>query len=404
MTTTHRVPNSLSPALSAAVREPALVVSARVLTSFADRAPRHDQGEEYSIDFGPAVLAALTASASSSGTPPPRDAPASRAVAAWLRQLRHGCTHPGLFGWGLGGYLLGLRTAASVWPALGGLAGTAFRELAGVAGRWHTRDLAWYDYDVVTGAAGTVLALAADPSCTQDDLTHAVGHLTALCDGGELSGLRVGRYKGEEMRGWNHGRVNSGAAHGAAGVALALCRAADTAGLTPQLTLSLDHLASWYLSRYESGVRGIVVWPPAGNLAHLPSRPLTWCYGTPGIAWALWETGRILDDAPLREFALHVAASFLRGYDDEADRPDLSLCHGLPGLALVCDAFDRHARLPGAAALRDRLVGRVLERLEEVVELGERDCTLLTGATGACAALLTLETGDRTWLPAFGLR
>ncbi|MEU7581394.1 lanthionine synthetase LanC family protein [Streptomyces sp. NPDC041068] len=392
MTTTHRIPTSLS-------------VSAHVLTAFAALAPKGEQGEEYSIDFGPAVLAALTAAATSTGGgPPPVETPPSRALAAWLRQLRHGCTHPGLFGWGLGGYLLGLRTAAAVWPGLGGLAGLAFRELAGSAGRWHDRELAWYDYDLVTGTAGTVLALASDPACTRGDLAHSVGHLTSLCDGVGLARLRVGQYKGEDMRGWNHGRVNSGAAHGAAGVALAMCRAADATGLTPELTLSLDHLASWYLTRYESGVRNVIAWPPAGDLAHLPSRPLTWCYGTPGIAWALWETGRVLDDAPLREFALHVAASFLRGYDEEADRPDLTLCHGLPGLALVCDAFDRHARLPGAAALRDRLVGRLVERLEEVAELAERDGTLLTGATGACAALLTLETGNRTWLPAFGLR
>ncbi|MFE0172149.1 lanthionine synthetase LanC family protein [Streptomyces sp. NPDC059002] len=397
MTTTHRIPPP-APDLPRPM-------STRVLTAFADLAPLGARGEEYSIDFGPAVLAALTAAAATAADPrQPPPAPAARAVAAWLRQLRQGCTHPGLFGWGLGGYLLGLRSAAAVWPGLGGLAGTAFRELAACSGRWRTQGLAWCDYDLVTGTAGTLLALAADPACTRDDVTHAVGHLTALCAHADLPGLRVGRYKGEEMRGWNHGRVNSGVAHGAAGVATALCRAADATGLTDEIARSLDHLASWYLTRYDAGPRGVITWPPAGDLTHLPGRPVTWCYGTPGIAWALWETGRVIDDAPLREFALHTADSFLRGYDEAADRPDLSICHGLPGLALVCDAFDRYTDLPGAAALRDRLVGSLVERLDEVADLAAYDGTLLTGATGACATLLTLESGDRTWLAAFGLR
>ncbi|WP_055557159.1 lanthionine synthetase LanC family protein, partial [Streptomyces kanamyceticus] len=390
---------SPSPSLSDSV-----AISTRVLTAFADLAPKGARGAEYSVDFGPAVLAALTVAAHGPRRPPEA---APRAVAAWLRQLRQGCTHPGLFGWGLGGYLLGLRTAAAAWPRLGGLADTAFRELAACSGRWRTEGLAWSDYDLVTGTAGSLLALAADPACTRQDVAHAVGHLTALCANADLGRLRVGRYKDEEMRGWNHDRVNSGAAHGAAGVATALCGAADATGLTQEIAASLEHLASWYLTRYESGARSVITWPPAGGMTHLPSRPLTWCYGTPGISWALWETGRVLDDAPLREFALHAAASFLRGYDEEADRPDLSLCHGMPGLALLCDAFDRHAGLAGAAALRDRLVARVLARLDEVTDLAAHDGTLLTGATGACAALLTLESGtsgDRSWLAAFGLR
>ncbi|MFJ2766391.1 lanthionine synthetase LanC family protein [Streptomyces sp. NPDC087300] len=399
MATTHRVP-SPPPGTSRAA-----ATSARVLTTFAELAPMGARGAEYSVDFGPAVLAALSAATASPGQPPPP--PATRAVAAWLRQLRQGCTHPGLFGWGLGGYLLGLRTATTAWPGLGGLAGTAFRELAACTGRWRTEGLAWNDYDLVTGAAGSLLALATDPACTRQDLAYAVGHLTTLCADADLRRLRVGRYKDEEMRGWNHGRVNSGAAHGAAGVAVALCRAADATGLTDDIAASLDRLASWYLKRYETGTRSVVVWPPAGDMTHLPSRPLTWCYGTPGIAWALWETGRVLDDAPLREFALHSANSFLNGYDETADRPDLSLCHGLSGLALVCDAFDRHAGLTRAAELRDRLVERLHERLDEVTDLASDDGTLLTGATGACAALLTLESGascDRSWLAAFGLR
>ncbi|MFE3181824.1 lanthionine synthetase LanC family protein [Streptomyces violascens] len=376
-----------------------LPVSTHVLQAFTRSAPTGALGAEYSIDFGPAVLASLIAGPRR----PPPDAPESLAVAAWLRQLRHGCNHPGLFGWGLAGYLLGLRSAALTWPGLGGLVERARKELAATAS-WQAENLAWYDYDLVTGTSGTLLVLASDPACTPDDLEATATHLTALCTRDDLQGLRVGHYKDEQMRGWNHGRVNTGMAHGATGVTAALCRAAEAGGLSDELASALRRLATWLVEHSATGDRGLCSWPIAGGLSDLPLRPQAWCYGTPGISWTLWETGRVLSDPRLQAFALDAAASFLRAYDEDIHQPDLSVCHGIPGLILICDAFDRYTPLQGAGELRDRLLRGLLDRLDEVAVLAEHDCTLLSGATGACAVLLTLRSGTRSWLPAFGLR
>lgn len=163
-------------------------------------------------------------------------------------------------------------------------------------------------------------------------------------------------------------------------------------------------LASWLVAQSFTDATGLLTWPQAGDGVRVGGRPQAWCYGTPGVAWTLWETGRILHDAELRVFALRAAASFLAIYNETAQQPDLTICHGIPGLVLLCDAFDRYTDLPGAATLRDHFVDQLTSRLDEVVDSAPRNATLLSGATGACAALLTLLTGNRTWLPAIGLR
>ncbi|NGN62448.1 subtilin biosynthesis protein spaC [Streptomyces sp. A7024] len=402
----------MSPVSAQQAAAPAAVYDTahHVLTAFARAIGADERGAEYSIDFGPAVLAALVGQdhphADSGLGPPAEPGPEASAFVAWLRTLREGCTHPGLFGWGLAGYLQGLNTARPVWPAVAGLADAARAELSDCAHRWRPDRMGWLDYDVVTGPAGSLLVLAADPRSAPRDLTATTGHLTRLCDTPELTALRVGRYRGEDLRGFNYGRINTGIAHGAAGVALALAAAARATGLTADLGTALTRLATWLRGESRIAPGGLITWPHAGGVAELPRGPQAWCYGTPGVAWALWETAGVLGDAELADFALDAAASVLRWYDsgDTAAPLGLTLCHGAPGLALLCDAFDRYAALPGAGPLRDRLVSELLGRQDEVIALADEDTTLLSGASGACAALLTLYGGDRGWLSAFGLR
>jgi len=82
------------------------------------------------------------------------------------------------------------------------------------------------------------------------------------------------------------------------------------------------------------------------------------------------------------------------------DHDPLAVCHGAAGVLLVADAFARHAGLPAAAALRDDLAAHLTERLDAVTRL---DATLLSGAPGVLAALLTAAGGDRGWLPCLAL-
>jgi hypothetical protein len=367
-------------------------------------------------DAGPAILTAAMASAHSV-TPPAGIA--ERALVVWLRQL-HQPSHPGLFGGGAAGRLLALRIAATAWPRLADLAAAVRARLCGyVAARpWATVDVGWEDYDLVTGPAGILLAFAADPAIGPSGRAPLSTHLARLSVDDELAGLRIGRYRDDALRGWNYGQINMGLAHGLPGVLTGLRAAADADVLSPQLERVLRRLASRLCAESSTDPRGVLTWPPGSRDVSPAARPASrrqaWCYGCPGVAWALWEAGRVLRDQDMQTLASQAAISFIGAYDDDFylyatgdDRyggETLGICHGAAGLLVIFDSFARHTDVPGAAALRDHLAGYLGDRLDAVAALARGDCSLQSGACGVMAALLTAAGGDRRWLAALGLR
>lgn len=379
-------------------------------------------GVDYPADAGPAVLASLVAR----HIRPEESDPASRALATWLRCIQAGpslrsstlaggedfptVTHTGAFSWGLAGCFLGAQFASKTWPRLSGLA-ASFRSilLERAAMRpWQLRGVSWPDYDVVTGPAGIVLALATDPACFPAWVLPTAAHLATLCDTDDLQRLRVGAYQGEQLRGWNYGRINTGVAHGVAGVVAALRATAEIVGLHDEIAILLQRATRWLVAQSFTDSRGVVTWLSRDLNGDSPPlravRRQGWCYGTPGVAWTLWEAGRVLGDFDLQAFALHSARSFLSAYEDTFYLDSFGICHGAAGLLLIADAFARYTKLAGATELRDHLQRHLLEHLEPVVQSIVRDPALLSGSSGALAAMLTLCQGDRAWLPVFGLR
>jgi hypothetical protein len=371
-------------------------------------------------DPGPMLLAALVASA---GGHVDGRAPIPYAAAVWLRGCGAGGIHLGMCGRGMAGFVLALGQAARTWPELGGLADRARAELIALAAAvpWRSTEVGWEDYDLIMGAAGTLATLAADPRCTPRDNAPLVRHLAGLCADDELSGLRVSRYEDDPERGWNHGRLNAGIGHGVPGVAAGLQVAARVGGLSDVGSAALRRVAAWLVRQSYVDARGVRTWPSAGwepaDLAagqrvaarHASTRQ-AWCYGAPGIAWTLWESARALNDPALEAIAVEAAGSFLAAYDDDIyldERyPDkVGICHGAAGLLLIFDAFDRYAGLPGAGRLRDHLAAFIGERLDRVVGMAEQDLSMIAGATGVLAALLTYGQDDgRQWLAGLGLR
>jgi hypothetical protein len=230
-----------------------------------------------------------------------------------------------------------------------------------------------------------------------------------------LDRLRVGFYRDDRLRSWNFGRINTGMAHGVAGVAAALRAASETAPwVRQQLGPPLRRVCRWLMEESFNDSRGLLTWTPGGREGAPPpsgaSSRQAWCYGAPGVAWALWESARVLDDPGLRSFAEDAMRTFCAAfaeerYIDDAPADDaLAFCHGAAGTLAIADAFARSAKLTEAASLADRLEAYLLARLDEVQALAERNMTLLTGASGILAVLLTRHGGRRDWLSQFALR
>ncbi|MFI9624828.1 lanthionine synthetase LanC family protein [Streptomyces sp. NPDC052042] len=371
-------------------------------------------------DPGIPVLARLVAETCD----PAAVASAGRAVELWARSTGHGPCHPGLHDGGLAGTLIGLRLGARIHPPLHRAADRLRDHLLDKAWRrpWRTVDVALPDYDLVSGPSGTLLALCiGTPQPKRSQLMPFTAHLTELCDSGDLYRLRVGQYSGHPGLGWLQGRVNTGMGHGVAGLVTALTAAVRHVGPWPELLDALRCATRWLVRQSFDDARSVRSWDGAGLDGPPPEGGRTrqaWCYGNPGVAWALWDAADALGDRSLADWAADAFTTLAERYDEDLHlvgaplTERLGLCHGAAGVLVVADAFHRYARLPVAAVLRAGLAEYLGRRLPETLGPGALSSraarsshSLLVGVPGVLSALLTtVHEAPRDWLPCLGLR
>ncbi|WP_424216553.1 lanthionine synthetase LanC family protein (plasmid) [Streptomyces sp. BI20] len=361
----------------------------------------------------------------------------AESLRTWLRRLpAPPPRHAGALTDGLAARLAGLRLAARRAPALGPLADRldAALDTAARAGHWSGSRRVFTDYDLIGGPAGVLLARAvappARPATPDPPRDPVTAHLLRLCARPDLADLRLTGHADHPLNGWCHGRINTGLGHGVAGVVAALASVVHRTPDDTEAAGALARAAGWLAARAEPGPDGAgpdgagpITWPIADGTPPARSGRRAWCYGTPGIAWALRDAADALAHAGLpvpglRELADTAFASVARDPDpasrfpvieDGADGAHLTVCHGAAGVLGLADAFTRAAPAPDtppgpASALRDRLRAHLLDHLDALVTLGRRDLTLPTGAAGALTVLATSLNADRTPLPLLALR
>jgi hypothetical protein len=197
-----------------------------------------------------------------------------------------------------------------------------------------------------------------------------------------------------------------------AGVALALKAAAELDPPNEQLRAALARVSEWLVAQSYVDGRGIRTWTPGGlDGAEPPAvqRRQAWCYGAPGIAWTLWESGRVLGRRDLEAFGLDAMTTFCAAFDpafhlDAEPAERLGFCHGAAGTLAVADCFATHARLEPAARLAREIESLLSGQLERIAQLAADDTSLLGGAPGILAILLTRDGAPRRWLLPLGLR
>jgi hypothetical protein len=231
----------------------------------------------------------------------------------------------------------------------------------------------------------------------------------------------VGSDGGDAVASWNLGQVNLGLGHGLPGVLAALTAAWPYLAEADREPVARSiRVATTFLIRYSRrDAYGVLCWPfavaghdgsaGAGPVTERESRRQGWCYGTPGVAWQIAEAGRVLRDPYLVEFGCAAMASLAAAWDDDrhldAGLPDrLGFCHGAAGVLAIADAFATYAGVEPARRLAEHLYALLRAHLTGVARLGSTDRTVLTGAPGVLAVLLSREAARRDWLRAVGLR
>lgn len=211
---------------------------------------------------------------------------------------------------------------------------------------------------------------------------------------------------------WSHqypdGYLNCGLAHGIPGPLALLALAFRDGVQVPGSEDAIMRTADWLVAHQVKDAWGIN-WPTVCSVNYTPvaepMRPGTraaWCYGTPGVARALWLAGEALNCTAYREIAIAGMQAVyqrpipLRGIDSAC------FCHGIAGLLQVTLRFANDTGQPVFSEAAQALTRQLLELYEKESVLGYRNLEkegvlvdhpwLLDGAAGVTLVLLAAST------------
>lgn len=291
-------------------------------------------------------------------------------------------------------------------------------------------------YDAIVGLSGTgryllhALPHSHDRPRMRETLAAVLDYLVDLSKPIEVDGRPVpGWYvSGEDQvmesdkTSYPLGNFNCGMAHGIAGP-LALLSLASLHGVAvPGQAQALRRMSEWLLRWRQVDEHG-AYWPDRVRLEDeiegAPTGPYlhreAWCYGTPGVARALWLAGRALRDTALCDTALQAMNAVFRRPEAERDVDGPNFCHGRAGLLRITHRFALETGRPQLVCRVEELTRQLLDKFDtghpfgfqDVVPsregpLGLNTAGLLEGAAGAALALMAVaDDRANTWDTAF---
>ena len=214
------------------------------------------------------------------------------------------------------------------------------------------------------------------------------------------------------------GHHNCGLAHGLPGP-LALLSIASLEGVEVEGSrAAIDVAARWLAMHAHDGGSGPdwpnavprVEHPHAAAAPTSPSRP-TWCYGSAGVARALWLAGEALDDDEYRDLAVRAMRGVLARPPHARRITSPTFCHGTAGLLQITLRFAEDTGLPDLADAATGLLVELLDEHEPGSLLGYRDVEpddirvdkpgLLDGVSGIALVLLNAGGVPADWDRAF---
>lgn len=268
-------------------------------------------------------------------------------------------------------------------------------------------------FDVISGLSGTALYLlpldrpagVALPFVLQAiaNLALAEGALPAWHTPVDLL------YDDDQMRQYPYGNLNVGLAHGVPGMLAALSLAVSADLGNDNVQRAVERLADWLMRNGRTG-EDAPSWPlvipiEAYGSPEVASDPRVavgrdaWCYGTPGVARALFLAGVALDRPAWRSRAIEAMTGvYGRPVEQRAiDSP--TFCHGVSGLLQITLRFGYDTGLPVFEQAAADLLDQVLAAVDQDRPLGVANVEpgnvlvdqpgLLDGATGVSLTLLS---------------
>jgi lantibiotic biosynthesis protein len=282
------------------------------------------------------------------------------------------------------------------------------------------RPLAPAVFDVISGLSGITLYLLpqGDRKAASKGLPFAAGALADLAQraipvGGSASTFDVPAwytppgllYDDTQRRVYPHGNLNCGLAHGAPGMLAALALAMMEGQQSNQIVSAVESLAVWLSANCahdHSGPRWPFVIPVEQyGVQHSPVGATrdAWCYGTPGVARALYLAGVALDESTWRDLAVDAMLGVFRRTQSERRIDSSTFCHGVAGLLQITLRFAFDTELLVFEQASSDLLDLIFADLDADNVLGVTNLEpgggrvdqpgILDGASGVCLALLS---------------
>ncbi|HEY0072293.1 MAG TPA: lanthionine synthetase C family protein [Chloroflexia bacterium] len=299
------------------------------------------------------------------------------------------------------------------------------------------RDVTVSEFDAISGLSGIAAYLLCrrevpDVAATLQALVESLVVMTAE-DAGIPRWYTPGHLMWDEStrKAYPHGNLNCGLAHGIPGPLVVLALAQLSGVKVPGLGEAIDRVATW-LSQSRCDDEWGINWPTAvalegvetpGGMTLLRATPpaqapwgpgrAAWCYGSPGVARALWLAGEALDDTRFRALAISAMEAVYRRPIAARSIDSPTFCHGVAGLMQITLRFANDTGLPLFTEAAQALAGQLLGLYDPDSLLGYQDIEyqgrrvdqpgLLTGAPGVALALLAAgmnvqPTWDRLFL------
>jgi len=213
-----------------------------------------------------------------------------------------------------------------------------------------------------------------------------------------------------------NGNLNCGLAHGIPGP-LGLLSLAHISGISCEgIEEAIARVATWLLQHRLDDQWGLN-WPAAvrveangtvltglSNQTALPLEPsrTAWCYGSPGVARALWFAGKALHNPEYQQLAIESMEAVYRRPVEVRRIDSPTFCHGVAGLLQIMLRFAHDTGLPQFAEAVQSLSDQLLSLYEPDTLLGYYNLEpggnrvdqpgLLDGAPGVALVLLAAST------------
>lgn len=335
------------------------------------------------------------------------DAHAHQALAAAVRSVERAArSAPGLFG-ELGGVAFAAWSLSRDGSRYGGLRAKLDAGLDAAAAEQSEllaespANQPFERFDVISGLAGTSRHLLGN------GLPRLEG-LVAVCGSGPdgpnwFTPPEAIKAESAIGKASSDGVYNCGLAHGIPGPLAQLSVAYSKGYVVPGQADAIARVAEWLTAQRIDDQWG-ANWPACmapGQSLQTPAQS-AWCYGSPGVARALWLAGTALDDAKLQDLAVEaMAAVYRRPWSARQIGNSPGLCHGVAGLLQITVRFANDTGEPMFTEAADDLTERLLELYRPELGTGyyslqrgviAEHLGLLDGAAGAALALLAAGT------------